>query len=325
MILIRSPLRITLGGGGTDLKSYYQNHEGILLSAAINKYIYISVLKPFEKGIYLKYSELEKVNTINEIKHPIIRECLEMIDANNNQIEISALADIPSGTGLGSSSSFTTGLIKALYQYKKYHISQEDLAKLACKIEIDILNEPIGKQDQYIASIGGLTNFIFHKNDSVTISPLNITKETIYQLEDNLLLFFTGFTRRASNILNDQKSKSISNNKKMIENLHYIKKLGVLSKESLEKGDLLEFARLMNEHWQFKKNRTNGMTNKQIDEWYDLAMNSGALGGKLVGAGGGGFLMFYAHDCHKLRKVMKNSGLEEVRFNFDFEGTKVLI
>ena len=325
MIIARSPLRISLGGGGTDLASYYEDHEGFLIAAAIDKYVYVTVMRPFTEGIYLKYSQLENVKMIPEVKHPIIREALGMMGIRTPQIEITTLADIPAGTGLGSSGSFTTALLKALYTHRKRHIHQEELAELACHIEIDLLGEPIGKQDQYIAAIGGLTCFTFDKSGKVKCEPLNVSMQTIFDLEDNLLLFFTGFSRSAGVILSDQKERSQSNDPEMIKNLHYVKDLGIRSKDALEKGETKLFGELMHEHWENKKRRSGGMSNSYIDEWYELAMKNGAIGGKLVGAGGGGFLMFMAHDKNKLRKSMAAVGLEEVRFKFDFEGSKVVM
>lgn len=324
MIIVRSPLRISLGGGGTDLPSYYKEHEGFLIAAAIDKYIYVTVNRPFLESIYLKYSSIEIVKKVSEIEHPIIREALALQHLNTPQIEITSLADIPTGTGLGSSGSFTTALLKALYAYRKRHIHQEELAELACHIEIDRLGEPIGKQDQYIAAIGGITSFAFHKDDKVVSAPVNLSIDTIFDLEDNLLLFFTGFTRSASNILKDQKIRSEKNDEDMVNNLHYVKDLGYRSKTALENGDTNLFGELMHEHWENKKCRSDGMSNSDIDRWYNLAIKNGAIGGKLVGAGGGGFLMFMAKDKERLRKVMRENGLEEVRFKFDFEGTKVI-
>jgi D-glycero-alpha-D-manno-heptose-7-phosphate kinase len=325
MIIARSPLRITLGGGGTDLPSYYREHEGFLLSAAIDKYIYVNVMRPFTSGIYLKYSKLEHVELINEVQHPIIREALRMLDFRTPQVEITTLADIPAGTGLGSSGSFTTALLKALYTHRKRHIHQEELAELACHIEIDLLGEPIGKQDQYIAAIGGITCFTFHQNDKVSATPIVVSMKTMFDLEDNLILFFTGVTRSAGTILKDQQIRSQNNEDDMLRNLHYIKKLGFRSKEALESGNTVLFGELMHEHWENKKCRSKGMSNPQIDNWYDLARKNGAIGGKLVGAGGGGFLMFMAQDRNKLRDTMAAEGLEEVRFRFDFEGTKIVM
>jgi len=325
MIIARSPLRITLGGGGTDLPSYYRDHEGFLVSAAIDKYVYVNVMRPFTEGIYLKYSHLEHVEKILDVQHPIIRESLLMMGFKTPQVEITTLADIPAGTGLGSSGSFTTALLKALYTHRKRHLHQEELAELACHIEIDRLGEPIGKQDQYIAAIGGVTCFTFHKDDKVTAKPLAISMDTMFDLEDNLLLFFTGFSRSASGILKDQQVRSQKHDEEMLNNLHYVKDLGYRSKDALEQGNTTLFGDLMHEHWEHKKRRSGGMSNPQIDEWYQLAMNNGAVGGKLVGAGGGGFLMFMAKDRNQLRHAMSRAGLEEVRFKFDFEGAKVVL
>ncbi len=325
MIIARSPLRITLGGGGTDLPSYYRDYEGFLVSAAIDKYVYVNVMRPFTGGIYLKYSQLEHVEQIADVKHPIIREAMQMLGFKTPQVEITTLADIPAGTGLGSSGSFTTALLKALYTHRKRHLHQEDLAELACHIEIDRLGEPIGKQDQYIAAVGGVTCFTFHKDDKVTAAPLGINMDTMFDLEDNLLLFFTGFSRSASGILKDQKVKSQQNDADMLNNLHYVKDLGYRSRDALVDGKTELFGELMHEHWEHKKRRSGGMSNPKIDEWYELGMKNGAVGGKLVGAGGGGFLMFMAHDRNKLRHAMAHAGLEEVRFKFDFEGTKVVM
>lgn len=324
MIIVRSPLRISLGGGGTDLASYYEDHEGFLLSAAIDKYVYVNVMRPFTEGIFLKYSELEHVNQIDEVQHPIIRESLRLLNFKTPQIEITTLADIPSGTGLGSSGSFTTALLKALHAHRRKHLNPEELATLACHVEIELLKEPIGKQDQFIAAMGGVTCFTFRKDHSVGVKPLDIDVSTMHELEDNLLLFFTGYSRSASGILKDQKEKSMSQDDEMLKNLHFVKKLGIQSKLALENGNTGLFGELMNEHWENKKRRSGGMSNLKIDKWYNLALKNGATGGKLVGAGGGGFLMFMANDRMKLRKAMSAQGLEEVRFKFDFEGTKVL-
>jgi D-glycero-alpha-D-manno-heptose-7-phosphate kinase len=325
MIIARSPLRVSLGGGGTDLPSYYREHEGFLLAAAIDKYVFVTIMRPFTKGIFLKYSILENVNEVSEIQHPIIREVLLMEKLAQPQVEITTLADIPSGTGLGSSGSFSTALIRAVYANNRKLILPQELAELACNIEIDRLKEPIGKQDQYIAAYGGITCFTFHKDDQVTAVPLKISKEMVYDLEDNLLLFFTGFSRSAGIILNDQHERSLRNDAVMVNNLHYVKELGHRCQQALENGDGTKFGHLMNEHWEHKKNRSAGMTNPKINELYELGIKNGAVGGKLVGAGGGGFLMFYAADRQRLRQAMTTAGLEEVRFRFDFEGTKILI
>jgi len=325
MIIARSPLRISLGGGGTDVPSYYEEHEGFLIAAAIDRYVYVTVMRPFTEGIFLKYSEIEQINRVADVKHPIIREVLAELELNTPQIEITTLADIPSGTGLGSSGSFTTALVKALYAHYRKNIHPAQLAELACKIEIEKLGEPIGKQDQYIAAYGGITEFSFHKNGSVSSAPLNLSVQTVHDLEDNLILFFTGISRSAGSILKDQVDKSKANDTKMVENLHFTKDLGLRSKAALLQGDTKRFGELMHEHWEHKKSRSSGMTSDFIDNAYGQAMESGAVGGKLVGAGGGGFLMFYANDKEKLRMKMSELGLEEVRFQFDFEGTKVIL
>lgn len=325
MIITRSPLRITLGGGGTDVPSYYREHGGFVIAAAIDKYIYVNVMRPFVEGIYLKYSKLEHVDAVDEVRHPIIREAIRMLEFKTPQLEITTLADIPAGTGLGSSGSFTTALLRALYAHRRRLLHPNDLARLACEIEINRLGEPIGKQDQYIAAYGGITCFTFHPDEGVAAAPLSISVNTMFELEDNLLLFFTGFSRSAGSILQDQDSRTRSADADMIQNLHYVKELGLRSKEMLEAGHTDEFGALMHEHWEHKKRRSGGMSNPQIDEWYELGRANGAIGGKLVGAGGGGFLLFYAEDRKRLRAAMAGVGLEEVRFGFDFEGTKVLL
>jgi D-glycero-alpha-D-manno-heptose-7-phosphate kinase len=324
MIIVRSPLRISLGGGGTDLASYYRDHEGFLIAAAIDKYVYVSVIKPFQPGIYLKYSEIEHVEAIDQVRHRIIRESLKLFPGESGQIEITTLADIPAGTGLGSSGSFTTALLRALHAQARNIIHPRELAEQACHVEIDLLKEPIGKQDQYIAAFGGITCFNFRRDGTVEAEPLALQEDTRNALADNLLIFFTGFARSASEILRDQDTRTKKNDSSMIDNLHYVKDIGLRSKAALERGDLAAFGKLMHEHWAHKRKRSSGMSNSQIDDWYNLGMNAGAIGGKLIGAGGGGFLMFYAEEKVRLRHVMREAGLTEVRFHMDFEGTKVL-
>jgi D-glycero-alpha-D-manno-heptose-7-phosphate kinase len=325
MIITRSPLRLSLGGGGTDLSSYYSRYGGFLIAAAIDKYIYITLHKTFDNHIIIKYSKMETANSLEEINHPIIRESLRFLNIKDTNLEISSIANIPAGTGLGSSGSFTTALLKALHAHKKSIVHPRDIAEQACHIEIDILKEPIGKQDQYIAAYGGITCFTFDKDGKVHAEPLKISNETLYNLEDNLLLFFTGYSRKASSILKEQDEKSKGEDKSMIDNLHFIKDLGLRTKKVLEEGNVEDFGSLMNEHWEHKKKRSSSMSNPDINNWYDLAMKNGAIGGKLIGAGGGGFLMFYADDKPKLRHTMLQAGLKEVRFKFDFEGTKVFL
>lgn len=324
MIITRSPLRVSLGGGGTDLPSYSRQHGGFLIAAAIDKYVYITIHSRFVDGFLLKYSHMEEASCINEISHPIIREALRLVGIEARNLEISSMADIPAGTGLGSSGSFTTALLKALHAHKKHLVHPHELAAQACHLEIDILGEPIGKQDQYIAAFGGITCLEFGTDDAVRAWPLAISEETQFNLEDNLLLFFTGYSRYASNILREQDEKSKASDSDVLQNLHYTKQLGIESKRALEAGDLAEFGRLMNVHWEWKKRRSAGISNSKIDEWYNYAMSNGALGGKVIGAGGGGFLMFYAGEKARLRHAMREKGLKEVRFRFDFEGTRIV-
>jgi len=321
MIISRAPLRISLGGGGTDLPSYYQEHGGFVLSAAIDKYVYITLHETFRREYLIKYSLTETVQTIDEIKHPIIREALRMVPVAAPHLEIVSMSDIPAGTGLGSSGSFTVALLRALHTMNKEFVPRQVLAEQACRIEIDLLGEPVGKQDQFIASFGGITAFEIAPDGKVTVSPLPISTETLYNLEDNLLLFFTGFTRSASAILAEQDRKTRCGDSGMIEHLHVIKQFGHKSKAALETGDLRRFAEIMHEHWERKKYRSQSMTNSAIDEYYALARKNGALGGKLIGAGGGGFLMLYSEDKTRLRHALREAGLREVRMKFDFEGT----
>ncbi|NBR08849.1 MAG: galactokinase [Opitutaceae bacterium] len=324
MIITRSPLRISLGGGGTDLPSYYREHGGFLVAGALDKYVYLTLHRTFVPDLIVKYSKLERVATADQLEHPIIREAFGLLKMDGRSLELTSMADIPGGTGLGSSGSFTTALLKLLHTANKNLISPAELAEQACHIEIDRLGEPIGKQDQYIAAVGGITAFTFHKDGRVDYRPAKISEEALFNLEDNLLLFFTGYSRSASGILKDQNDKSKANDQAMLDNLHFTKDLGYQSLSALESDNLEEFARLMDVHWQRKKVRSSGMSNQHINDWYDHAMAHGALGGKLIGAGGGGFLMFYAADKKMLRRAMREKGLQEVRFRFDFEGTKVV-
>ena len=324
MIIARSPLRISLGGGGTDLPSYYREHTGFVIAAAIDKYVYVTVHEMFAEGILLKYSRMEKAASAEQIEHPIIREALKLVQPRTNHLEITSLADIPAGTGMGSSGSFTTALLRALHALNKNFLTPRELAEQACYIEIERLGEPVGKQDQYIAAFGGVTCFTFHPAGDVEVEPLRLSSETLHNLEDNLALFFTGYTRAAADVLRDQQVRSQQKDPRMIENLHLVKQLGYESKQALERGDLRGFAELMHIHWEHKKARSPGMSNTRIDDYYELARRNGALGGKLIGAGGGGFLMFYSEEKTRLRRAMTEAGLREVRFRFDFEGTRLL-
>lgn len=325
MIITRSPLRIPLGGGGSDLPSYYRKYGGFLISAAVDKYVYLAIHQTVVDEMIIKYSKMEKVKNINDIQHPIIREALKLVDVRNINLEITSMADIPAGTGLGSSSTFTTALLKALHTYKKNIVHSGELAEQACHIEIDLLKEPIGKQDQYVSAFGGINCYEFRKDDSVSVTPLKISEETLFNLEDNLLMFFTGYTRAASSILKEQDERSKEGDGVMIDNLHHVKQMGYDIKKALESGDVEGFADIMNIHWERKKERSKSMSNDDIDRWYNVALKNGAIGGKVIGAGGGGVMLFYADDNKKLRHAMGHEGLKEVHFGFDFDGSKIII
>ena len=324
MIIARSPLRITLGGGGTDLPSYYRDHEGFLIAAAIDKYVYITIHETFVEDLIVKYSRLERVKSLDELQHPIIREAFRLVGLSGQYLEMTSMADIPAGTGLGSSGSFTTALLKALHTFRRNLLPPAQLAEEACHIEIERLGEPIGKQDQYIAAYGGITCFRFGKDDKVEAWPLALSPETQANLEDSLIMFFTGYSRPAGTILKEQDDRTRQSDNDMVQNLHYVKDLGLRSQKALESGDLSAFGKLMHEHWLHKKQRSGQMSNPTIDEAYNCAIQNGALGGKLIGAGGGGFLLFYTEDKRRLRHALIERGLKETRFRFDPEGTKVV-
>ena len=323
MIITRTPLRISLGGGGTDLPSYYQEDGGYVLSAAIDKYIYISINSTFTEDYLLKYSELERVERVEDIQHPIIRTTCQLMEIPSG-VEIVSVADIPSGTGLGSSGSFTVGLLHALSIHKHQHASVHELAAAACEIEIEKLGEPVGKQDQFIAAYGGISNLEFSPNGDVNVSSLNLHRDTLTDLETNLLLFFTGYSRSAGSILKDQAQKSTSGDADMRKNLDETRSLGYQIRDELLANNPRAFGELMNEHWLRKRRRSAGMSNPRIDELYELGMSNGAVGGKLVGAGAGGFLMFYAEQPQLLRNKFRSLGLQEVLFRFDHDGTTLL-
>jgi D-glycero-alpha-D-manno-heptose-7-phosphate kinase len=325
VIIVRSPLRVSLGGGGTDLPSYYRKHTGFVVAAAITRYVYVTISEAFWPQIRLKYSKLEEVESVDQIQHPIIREAMKLAGVTGPYLDIVSLSDIPAGTGLGSSGSFTTALLRALHALNRRFVSPQDLAEQACHIEIDLLGEPIGKQDQYISSFGGITCFEFLPDDRVIVEPLNVPPEALANLEDNLLLFFTDTSRSASQILRDQDTRSKEESEEMLGTLTFTKQLGLESRDALASGDLRRFAELMAEHWEHKKKRSPGMTSRRIDELYELARANGALAGKLVGAGGGGFLMLYTEAKTRVREAMRRAGLREVRLQFDFSGTTLIV
>jgi D-glycero-alpha-D-manno-heptose-7-phosphate kinase len=320
----RSPLRISLGGGGTDLPSYYRSHGGFVVSAAINQYVHVTIHRTPVKEMVVRYSQIERTSSAAELKHPIVREALKLTGITESNIEITSIADVPAGTGLGSSGSFTTCLLKVLHKYKRHFIHPRELAEMACHIELELLGEPIGKQDQYIAAFGGVTAFDFRQDGTVDARPVNASEETLDLLEDNLVMVSTGIYRAASQVRKEQDDKSRQNDKTMVDNLHYVKELGHRSLEAIEGGNLSHFGQIMHEHWQHKKKRSGLMSNAEIDRWYTMALENGAIGGKLIGAGGGGFLMFYTEQKSRLRKTLRDAGLMEIKFGFDYEGTKII-
>ena len=325
MYIAKSPLRLSLGGGGTDLPSYYRKRTGYLISGAINKYIYTSILKPFEEGIYLKYSDFEKVLDPIDIKHKFFKELLIMENLPKPyQIEITTLADIPSGTGLGSSGAFLVSLIKALKAFKNKHESNESIAKLASYIEIERLGLPVGKQDQYISALGGICEFTFHKDDSVEFNPLPISDMNLNLLKDSLLMFYTGYKREASNILSTQNKRTINNDKSILDSLDSIKEMAINSRELLINGDINQYGLLLQDHWQEKLKRSPDMCPEEIKNYIQIGLNNGALGAKLIGAGGGGFLLFVCNEKHQLRRKFNELGLQELTFGFDFLGAQIL-
>jgi D-glycero-alpha-D-manno-heptose-7-phosphate kinase len=319
VIFSRAPLRISLGGGGTDLPSYYREHGGYLISGAIDKYVYMLTHTVFQKRYRMKYSQTEEVDNAEEIKHPILRETL-LRHWKGNPLEIAVVADVPAGTGMGSSGTFTVCLIKALAMANRQSITPGDLAEAACHIEMDVLGEPIGKQDQYVSAHGGICAYTFNADGSVEVEPLGIDEATHRKLRNNLLLFYTGEARSASTILSDQVKRTESSDSEMVENLHRTKEMGVRSRALLEAGDLESYAELMHEHWENKRKRSPGMTGERIDTLYTLARRSGCLGGKLVGAGGGGFLLVYAQRPEDTRQAMAAAGAPELMFDFEFQG-----
>ncbi|HEX77671.1 MAG TPA: hypothetical protein G4O03_04585 [Dehalococcoidia bacterium] len=325
MIITRTPIRISLGGGGTDLASYYSKYGGFTVAATINKHIYVTVNKRFEDSLRVSYSKTEIVDKVSDIQHPIVREALKLLGLNSG-LEITTIADVPARTGLGSSSSFAVGLLNALHTYKKETVSARTLAEEACHIEIDILKEPIGKQDQFVASIGGILCLNFGTDGQVTVTPLRISPDTLDELERRLMFFYTGITRPTSTVLSEQNKAGETNESKVIESLHRVKEIGFEVKEALEGGNIRRFGELLDLHWQTKKNLSSRVSNPDIDRWYDIAKENDAIGGKIMGAGGGGFFIFYVEgNKNRLREALVREGLREERFRFEPEGSKVLV
>lgn len=325
MIITRTPFRVTLGGGGTDLPSYYSKYGGFIFAAGINKYMFINVNRPVvDDLVRLKYSKTEIVENVAELKHDIARECLKSMGVKK-AIEVVSMADVPAGTGLGSSSCYAVGLLNALHTLKRNYVSLNDLAEEACKIEIELLNKPIGKQDQYITTFGGLTVLEIRKDGKVEVKPIQVSDSVVDELNHNLVMFYTKSQRKAEKILSEQDKGVKKKEKVVLESLHYIKEIGYQILEAVEEENLTKIGLLFDKHWQYKKKMSSKISNPHLDKIYQIAKENGALGGKISGAGGGGFFVFYLEKNHKkLRKVMSSLGLREMKYRFDFEGTKIL-
>jgi D-glycero-alpha-D-manno-heptose-7-phosphate kinase len=327
MIVARAPLRIPLGGGGTDLPSYYSRYGGFVLSAAINKYVYISINRPqVDDLIRVKYSKSETVEDLNEVQHELVREAMRLTGVERG-VEIVSMADVPAGTGMGSSGSFLIALLRALHAMKHEHVAPGQLAEEACHIEIDMVGSPVGKQDQYVAAFGGISCFEIAPSGEVAVTRLPLNNHRLDEFRTNLLLFYTGIQRSAMDILEEQKRDTTQAKDNVVESLHKTKALGLEIKEALVAGDFNRYGELLDVHWQNKKRRSAKISDSRIDRWYEMARDNGALGGKLIGAGGGGFFFFYCPNSHKrqLREAMAEEGLREMQFDFDFEGAKVVM
>ena len=320
----RTPFRISLGGGGTDLPSYYKEYEGFFISAAINKYIYVTIHKRFMPGLKLSYSKTENVKSADELEHPMVREVLRRFGIKEG-IEIISLADVPAEAGLGSSGSFSVGLLKALYAYQNIQKSPAEIAEEACDIAMNKLHEPSGKQDEYAASFGGINAYSIDKNGKVTVEELNLDDNTVEELEKNIMMFYTGITRKSSAVLSKQQERIADSSTDAMEKMHAIKRIGLESKKALQSGNLRKFGELLHEHWMIKRGVTDNMSSEDIDRWYSIARENGAIGGKIIGAGGGGFLMLYCEgDKQHLGEALAKEGLIQFDFKFDFEGSKTV-
>ena len=327
MILARAPYRISLGGGGTDLPSYYAQHGGFILSAAVNKYLYIYVNRPAaDELIRLKYSRYEQVTAPDEIEHDLVRPALQLLKLGGS-LEIASMADVPAGTGLGSSGTYLVALLTALYELKREKVPTQALAEQACHIEMDIAAHPAGKHDPYLAAFGGFTCLDIDTDGRVKVSPLDISVTTVEEFRSNVLLFYTGLTRSSSDILGAQQRDTERGDAAVIDSLHRTKELGYRIKEALEKGDLESFGLMLDEHWQNKKRRSTRISDERLDRWYETVKRNGGLGGKIMGAGGGGFFMFFcpAQSKARIREALAREGLREMPYDFDYEGAKVLV
>ena len=323
MFLSRSPLRISIAGGGTDLPSYYKIKGGLVISAAINKYIYVTVNKTWKKRFSLKYSKIENKKKISQIAHNTIRETLKIFNIKD-YLEISSISDVPAGTGLGSSGTFLVGLINVISSFQNKNLSRYELANLACKIEMDVLNEPSGKQDPFISSYGGLKVINIDKNGATKTEDLIISNDFNCELEESFLAYFTGYTRNSRNILGEQEKKTKNKNIEIISSLDFVKDIALETIEIFKKGSIKDYAELMNEHWKFKMKRSKDMSSSKINRIIEYGLKNGAIGAKLVGAGGGGFILFITQDKLRLRSKMKGLKLQELKFNFDYDGSIIM-
>lgn len=327
MILARAPFRISLGGGGTDLPSYYGRYGGFILSAAINKYLYIYVNRPAaDDFIRVKYSTYEQVSSPDEVQHDLVRPALKTLGLNGS-LEIVSMADVPAGTGLGSSGTYLVALLTALHELKREKVPTQALAEQACDIEMNLAGHPVGKHDHYLAAFGGITCLDIATDGRVHVAPLDVSISTVEQFRANVLLFYTGATRPSRDILLAQTVDTQRGDSTVVDSLHRTKELGYQIREALEEGDLERFGLLLAEHWENKKRRSDKISDPALDRWYELARANGALGGKIMGAGGGGFFMFCCFNNHKarLRQALAAAGLREMPYDFDFEGAKVLV
>jgi D-glycero-alpha-D-manno-heptose-7-phosphate kinase len=326
MIITRTPFRLTLGGGGTDLPSFYREHGGFILAVTIDKYMFLNVNTPIvDDFVRVRYSKAETVDTTDQVEHTLARQALQRFHIRSG-IEIVSIADIPAGTGLGSSSCYLVGLLRALHALTDCPVGPQELAEEACHIELDILKKPVGKQDQYMAAFGGLTTLDIARDGAVKVNRLRISREILEALEGNILLFYTGEMRDATAILSQQDSASKRKDAAVVGSLQEILQIGHETAACIERGSLLRFGQLMDQHWQSKKRLASGISNPRIDALYELGKDNGAIGGKISGAGGGGFLMFYCEeDKTRLRKAMRGAGLRELNFRFEFEGSKVVL
>jgi D-glycero-alpha-D-manno-heptose-7-phosphate kinase len=325
MIVSRAPVRFSLGGGGTDLPAYSRDHGGFVVSAAIDKFVFVCIGKRFYKTIRLAYSETETVDSVDKIKHNLYRAALQHSGLEGG-LELHSLADVPANTGLGSSSSFTVALLNGLHAFKRESVPAEQLAREACHLEIDVLKEPIGKQDQYIAAYGGISALTFHKDGAVDVERLPVREEVIDDLEANLMIFYSGVERSALSVLAVQQKSIKDNADAAVERMHRIKALGHDTKKILLTGEIDAYGEMLHEHWTNKRKLASNMADSTIDEHYEAARKAGAIGGKLMGAGGGGFFMFYARATEKRRvhDALSARGLTPMRFRFDFDGARIM-